>query len=140
MRMIAILLCTLVGCVGCVDATPLATNDEPNVSTDEQLICTIQDQAAGTCPGQEGCVPLDSCVDQNLQDGTCCIRYGRPKAITSYSVTCSNPAPGEGTPNCVRTNNYDFGLVKIQCTTVTYWVTEPDGTVRQQRYTDCYLV
>jgi hypothetical protein len=91
------------------------------VSTTEQLICTIQDQAAGTCPGQEGCVPLDDCVDANLQDGSCCIRYGQPKTITTYSVTCSNE-PGQ-TSSCTRRNTYDFGLVAIQCTTVTYWVT-----------------
>jgi hypothetical protein len=126
-----LLLCALSGCLD-------APRHEPTVSTDEQPICTIADQAAGTCPGQEGCVPLDSCVDANMQDGSCCIRYGHPKAITTYSVTCNND-PGT-TPSCTRRNTYDFGLVAIQCTTVTYWVTGPDGNVRQQSYTDCYII
>lgn len=133
MKRTMILLCTL---AGCVDAPQVP--EEPNVSTDEQLLCTIQDQAQGNCPGQEGCVPLDSCVDANLQDGTCCIRWGRPKAITTYSVTCNND-PGQ-TPSCTRRNTYDFNIVAIQCTTVTYWETGPDGNVRQRSYTDCYII
>lgn len=131
MTMNAILLCAL---AGCLEPGPAPTN----VSTSEQPICTIQDQADGNCPGQEGCVPLDSCVDVNLQNGSCCIRYGRPKSITTYSVTCSND-PGQS-PSCTRRNVYDFGLVAVQCTTVTYWVTGPDGNVRQESYTDCSLV
>lgn len=128
--MIAILLCTL---AGCVDA-PVAAPEE---STSEQLICTIQDQADGNCPGQEGCVPLDSCTDSNLQDGSCCIRYGRPKTITSFSVHCTNE-PGQ-IPTCIRRNLYDFVLVAVYCTTVTEWITGGDGNVTAQSYTSCII-
>lgn len=109
-----------------------------NTSETEQALCTIEDQASGNCPGMEGCIPMDSCVDADVQSGNCCYKFNYPKSITSYSVTCGD-AP-DGTPQCIRNNTYDFGVVAIHCKTVTYWVTGPDGNVRQQSYTDCWVV
>jgi len=128
------MVCTL---AGCLDPRSEGARPEPTASTTEQLLCTIQDQAAGNCPGQEGCTPLDYCTDANMQDGSCCIRYGHPANPVLKNATCGTS--GVGTPFCVRTNSYDFGLISIDCTTVTYWVTGPGGNVTQQSYTDCYL-
>ena len=108
---------------------------EPETSVKTQDYCAILDQAYGNCPGQEGCVPIDSCVDSNIEDGSCCIRYGHPKSATSYSVTCTNE-PGQ-IPTCVRTNVYDFVLVVVTCTTTTQWLIGPDGNVYQDVTTVC---
>jgi len=110
---------------------------EPSTSTTEQFYCTIDNQAAGTCPGQEGCVPLDSCVDANLIDGSCCIQYGHPATPIDQGATCGNTAAG--TPYCQKKSTWFAGtFFQTTCSTVTYWIKAADGTVTTLVYTDCY--
>jgi len=126
----AILLCALAGC--------LEPRIEPTVSTTEQLLCAIQDQAAGNCPGQEGCTPLDYCAPSNLEDGSCCINNWHPKTSTVLSVHCSND-PGQ-IAYCHKHEVFDFGIIAINCLTVTQWLTGSDGNVYQDVQTSCYLI
>ncbi len=129
LRTVTLLAALLAGCTAA-----------PDTSAEEQALCTIQDQAAGTCPGQEGCVPLDWCGDYDLQGGTCCIYYGHPKSPTSVNaVVCGDDPTNNNRPTCISHNHYDFGIVKVDCTTVIVWYILMDGSVEKTVSTECTL-
>lgn len=114
--------------VGCM-------SDESSV---QQAICNRPVESVD-CPGQS-CTPIGQCTDDNLQDGTCCGHsWHHPADPVFQGATCTNPEPGMGDPSCVKTNSYFTGtLFEVTCTTVIYWVTQPDGSVKTLKYVDCY--
>lgn len=129
---IAILLSVLL--TACLEAPP-------DTTTDEQSLCTIQDQAQGNCPGQEGCTPLDYCTDANFQNGSCCLHFNHPASPSVVGqVTCGvEPGDEHDQPICISQNKYDFGLVKVSCVTVTRWYQTPDHQVFSQSETECTI-
>jgi hypothetical protein len=88
-------------------------------------------------------VPLDSCTDVNLQDGSCCIKYGHPATPINGSVHCGdmpNDAPGHGgDPYCVGAYQYDLVVVVVTCVTWTFWVKDAAGVAHQESSTTCSL-
>lgn len=118
--------------------TALLAGCLPTTSTTEQDLCTIQDQANGNCPGQEGCTPLDYCTNADFAAGTCCIHYNHPAQPTVVGqVHCGTDPTSNDQPICISQNDYDFGVLKIKCVTVTRWYRMPDGTVFSQQETSC---
>jgi len=123
---------------GCLDSTA--------TSTDEQSVCTQEDQDAGNCPGGGGggggggCTPIDYCVDADFQAGTCCVHHNHPANPTTVGqVQCGNDPTNNDQPICISTNKYDWGLVRVSCTSVTRWYHAPDGSVFSQTETECVL-
>lgn len=110
------------------------------LATNAHAYCTIQDQAAGTCPGQEGCTPLDYCSDYEVQGGSCCIYYGHPTSPTIVDQTvCGDDPTNNYRPTCIKANHYKLGLIKVTCTTVTTWYVLMDGTIETTVSTTCRL-
>lgn len=128
MKQLLVIAAFLTGCV---------EGPEPTTETAEQHACRLDPD---NCPGWPvHCTPIGQCNDSDVLSGWSCPAFKKlPTTTTTGAVHCGNNL--EGLPTCIATNSYDFGLVRIDCVTVTEWFGDGQGGTTTVTTTDCHQV
>lgn len=126
-RTMTMLLLAMIGCVGCAEPAPTTT-------TDEQGLCRQDQDDCINWPSH--CTALGACTDYDVANGFCCPAFKKlPTSTAIGEVLCGRNL--DDLPTCISTNHYDFGLVKITCTTVTEWFGDGQGGLTKVQSTSC---
>lgn len=116
-----------------------AVQPEPDTDTTEQELCRVDPDTCINWP--QHCIPLSQCTDSDVRSGFSCPAFKKlPTHTTVGQVICGNNL--EGLPTCHSHNVYDFGLVKVTCTTVTCttvteWFGDGQGGITVVTSTEC---